>query len=340
MYGLPPTVLDTYCRSAESTERGALVLSPLYVDMTTDLWPEAHNVEQANKLAAVVGNVLRETVEFAHRRLGADYIGLGATLPSPMLTNFGRNLRGIDGMEALVTTTGHGGTVHMIGRTVAEVLQRSSVDSGGRIGILGAAGSIGWSTTQVLHRILPDQRLHVFDKRDQRMQELLHSRPDLGGVTVGDSAAQILAGNKVIVSAITERIDLDDDPYRNLDLHGVVWVDDSQPGSVDRDQLEARGGKVVWVAGKDASTNRFMTRDGYHTDGAGYRYGDTSGLFGSSTEFACGLEAAVVAASQSPSNAVSGPVHYEDARRIGRLFDEYGVEIAEFQSFGRPVVID
>ena len=82
-----------------------------------------------------------------------------------------------------------------------------------------------------------------------------------------------------------------------------------------------------------------MTRDGYYTNGVGYTYGDSSGLYGHDTEFACGLEAAVVAASQNPHNAVTKPVVYDDVARIGKLFDEHGVQIADFQSFGKPVDI-
>ncbi len=333
MYGLPPTVLDIYGKSANPSEKGALVLSPLYTDMLKD----PQDMEQTLRMLKVVDKVLEETAKFVHLKLGADYAGLGAILPSPSLTNFGRKLRAIDGMGNLTTTTGHGGTVYMIGQTALSVLRNNHVNASERIGVLGGAGSIGWSSIQALRKMAPDHQIHAFDKREERMHNLLDNKPELGRVAIAGSIADVLMQNKLIVSAITERIDLEDPPYRDIDFNGVVWIDDSQPGSVDRQQLEARGGHVVWVAGQDKSDNGFMTKDGYYSDNIGYNYGDTSGLYGETTEFACGLEAAVVAASQKPENAVGGPVQFEDVERIGELFDQYGVAIAPFQSFGQKV---
>lgn len=339
MYGLPPTILDTNKKTNDSIYDGALVLAPLYVDMSKDIWNDASDINQAVELARVVDRMLHETAHFVHKRLGAQYAGLGAILPHPTLTNFGRKLRAVPGMEKLVTTTGHGGTVYMIAKTAISALEKSSVESHGRIGVLGGAGSIGWSSIQALRDMIPDHNVHAFDKREQRMSDLLNGAPDLGRVAIAGSVADVLMRNKVIVSAITEKIDLNDRLYRDIDLDGVLVIDDGQPGSFDRDQLEARGGKLLWVAGKDASPTGFMTKDGYYTNGTGYNYGDASGLYGATTEFGCGLEAAVVAASQNPDNAVSGPVLIDDVRRIGRLFDEYGVDLAPYQSFGRPVDI-
>ena len=39
MYGMPPTVLDTYMRSDWDNETGALVLVPMSSDMLSDIWP-------------------------------------------------------------------------------------------------------------------------------------------------------------------------------------------------------------------------------------------------------------------------------------------------------------
>jgi hypothetical protein len=82
-----------------------------------------------------------------------------------------------------------------------------------------------------------------------------------------------------------------------------------------------------------------MTRDGYYTDGVPYNYGESSGLYGPSTEFACGLEVATIAACGDEHNAINGRVKYSDVKAVGNLFDEYCVEVADFQSFGKPVDI-
>jgi len=336
MYGLPPTVLDTYLGSDNPVETGALVLAPLYADMAADLWRDPADIGQAMYLSSVVHTVLADTVAFAHRRLGAKYLGLGAILPHPSLTDFGRKIRALPGAEAVTTTTGHGGTVAMLIETIRMVLRRQPTRFDGRIGILGGAGSIGWSTVLAVRAAFPELAVCAFDKRRDRMRSLADSA-DRIEIGCADSAAEILMSSRLVVSAITETLDLDDPAYADVDLSGTVWIDDSQPGSVARDQLETRGGTLLWVAGRDGSVNGFMTRDGYRTGGVAYNYGDGSGLYGHTTEFACGLEAAVVAASGDRANAVTGPVTFVDVQRISMLFERYGVDLAPLQSFGRPV---
>ena len=154
-----------------------------------------------------------------------------------------------------------------------------------------------------------------------------------------ESVADIFKHNNYVVCAITDKLDLTAPEFDAVDFSNIRLIDDSQPGAVDRVQIEALGGQVFWVAGNDGSASEFMTRDGYYTGGVPYNYGDNSGLHGESTEFACALEAATVAAHGDKRNAVSGRVGYEDVEIIGNLFEEYGVEVADFQSFGKPVAI-
>lgn len=334
LYGLPPTVLDTYTRSDWDNETGALVLVPMYNDMLSDIWPDRSNPAQASRMAAVAGNVLRETVQFAHHRLGAKVLGLGAILPHPTITNFGQNLHAIDGTHDLVTTTGHGGTVYMIVKTIRKILAETSVRSYGRIGLIGGAGSIGWSTTVATLEMIDDHTVHTYDKR---ALELRHHASLSDRIRVRESVAEVLRATSIIVAAVTGHIDLDDDQFADVDLDGKVIVDDSQPGCFEREQVEARGGKLVWVVGEDASDSRFITRDGLHTNGVPYNYGEAAGLFGHASEFACGQEAAVIAKYCAYEHAISGPVTPEDTRNIGRLFEEAGVRPAPFQSYGASV---
>lgn len=81
----------------ERHERGALVLAPLYSDMSTDIRDDPTDPNQALRLWSLVGDILADAVRFAHNRLGADYLGSGATLPHPSLTDFGRKIRAISG---------------------------------------------------------------------------------------------------------------------------------------------------------------------------------------------------------------------------------------------------
>ena len=337
IYGLPPTVLDTYLRSSDRRETGALVLAPLYTDMVRDICTDPADARQSMQLTQTVNHILAETAAFAHRRLGAQFVGLGATLP--LLTDFGNKLKQPAGMSDLVTTTGHGGTVYMLAKTTTEVMRRSSVDAHGTIGVVGAAGSIGWSSVHALREMLPGHKIEVFDKRADVMRALLAANKDLGELQLRDSVADIFKHNNYVVCAITEKLDLAAPEFEAIDFSTVKVIDDSQPGAVDRAQIERLGGQVFWVAGRDGSASRFMTRDGYYTDGVPYNYGESSGLYGRSTEFACGLEVATIAARGDKHNAINRRVKYSDVKVVGNLFDEYCVEVADFQSFGEPVDI-
>ena len=86
-------------------------------------------------------------------------------------------------------------------------------------------------------------------------------------------------------------------------------------------------------------TPRDVTRDGYHTNGIPYNYGDKSGLYGEASEFGCGQEAAVIAQSREFEKAITGPVAPENVHVIGELFRAAGVRVAPFQAFGQPVEI-
>lgn len=339
MYGLPPTILDTYLQSDQPNESGALVLSTMYADMIPDLRPDKKDNQQLMQLFRVAQFVLKETVELAHKRLGADVIGLGAILPK--VTDFGKILREFDGMEKLVTTTGHGGTVHMIAETVDKISRETSVDHRGKIGVIGGAGSIGYSSLDVLRARLPDVDIYTFDKNQQLLSDKLSARSDVAKLHQMNDSLEVLASTDVIISAITGRIDLDVvDPQAQLDLSGKVIIDDSQPGCFNIDQVTARGGKLVWVVGEDGSQTDFVVRDGLFSAGTPYNYGDKSGLYGNRSEFACGQEAAVIAKYQAYDKAITGPVEPESVRKVGKLCVQAGLKPAPFQAFGQPVHID
>lgn len=338
MYGLPPTVLDTYLKSNDDKETGALVLSPMYSDMINDIRPDRNSFAQKIRLLEVGGFVLERTAQFVHGQLGADVVGLGATLPK--VTHFGSALRNLDGMDKLTTTTGHGGTVYMIVETARKVMEETSIESHGKIGVIGGAGSIGWSSTVATAEALSDHEIISYDINTARLYGMIGNSRLGNRVTVGESAADILKNTNIILTAVTGKIDLDDEEYKNIDLTGKVIIDDSQPGCFEAAQVEARGGKLIWVVGEDASSSQFITRDGFYTSGNPYNYGDKSGLYGPSSEFACGQEAAVIGKTREFHKAITGPVTPENVRIIGELFRAAGVRVAPFQAFGQPVQID
>lgn len=304
------------------------MIAPLYADMMMHLSPSAAQT--------VADQNLSSSIAFAHR-LGARVIGLGALLPQ--ITRFGATLKDFANSENRVTTTGHGGTVFL----VCETVNRLTKDFGypeNEIGVLGAGGSIGGATCEYLLSTNPKVRLNVFDVRADRTARL---RARLGSrVCVRESVRSVLERCAVTISAITGYVDLDvieADDDMPIDLANKVIVDDSQPGSFHRHQVEARNGVLVWVVGSDGSRDSFLTRDGSMTQGVPYNYGDGAGLFGPASEFGCGLEAGVIAASGADDAAIRGPVTTADVVRVGALFEQYGVEVAAFQSYGQPVSI-
>lgn len=338
MYGLPPAILDTYLKSSDDRETGALVLSPVYTDMTRDIRSDKESMAQRIRLMEVGAFVLEKTAQFAHLRLGAKVVGLGATLPK--ITHFGQALRSMNGMENMTTTTGHGGTVHMIVETARKVMEDTSIESHGKIGVIGGAGSIGWSSTATTLDMIPDHQIISFDINKTRLYGKIGNEGVGHRVSVAESAADILRNTNIILTAITGRINLDDEEYKDLDLTGKVIIDDSQPGCFDAAQVEAKGGKLVWVVGEDGSSSQFITRDGYYTDGIPYSYGSHSGLYGSRSEFACGQEAAVIARSGEYHKAITSEVEPRNVRLISELFYATGVRVATFQAFGQRVHID
>ena len=139
------------------------------------------------------------------------------------------------------------------------------------------------------------------------------------------------------MTAITERIDLDEEEKisgKPIELFGKTIIDDSQPGCFDRAQVEARGGRLVWVVGEDTSEQQAFKRLG------GYGYGEAAGLYGDKAVWGCEAEAGSIAMSRSYDHAVNTQVSSEIARKVGKICFDAGVRVSSpLQSFGQPVDI-
>jgi predicted amino acid dehydrogenase len=153
-----------------------------------------------------------------------------------------------------------------------------------------------------------------------------------GRAKVVEGNIEVLRRADVIVSAVTGTIDLDvEDPDCSLDLKGKVIIDDSQPACFDREQVERRGGKLVWVVGTDGSHDEKFTRVN------GYNFGNEAGFASPKNMWGCEAEAAVLALSGRHDLAIDSHVTAASAQAIGDLFTQYGIKPAEFQSFGSLV---
>lgn len=328
--GMPPCVIESYTPD-ENGRQGKVLFVPLFGDILQDMSRTPTNY-LGNKLGSKIGglrarsiarNIINVAAGFANEKLGADVMGLGAVLPA--LTDFGRTIN----VPGLTTTTGHGGTVALIGKEVGQVVDTIGMPNN-TIGIVGAAGSIGRSSLALLLEQYPNANFTVQDIRsmDRVMDSL--SDTDRDRIRVVGDLPDVFSDASVVVSAITSTIRLAE-KYPELDLTGKVIVDDSQPGAFRREEVENSGGNIVWVVGADKTPNNAVTRMG------GYRFGDKAGLMRSSDVWGCEAEASTITRTGERGAAIRSAVTPDMARRIGDLFEEAGIGVAPFQAFGKPV---
>jgi hypothetical protein len=316
--GMPPAVIDSYNPDHED-KQGHVVFVPLFGDMISDL--------DFGQAAKVADKVINDTADFAREKLGARIAGLGAILP--LLTRYGKSVR----TEGLTTTTGHGGTVWLIGETVGRVVEANGMPND-TIGIVGAAGSIGSASLDLLLEKYPDAHFLLQDTRTDNLSSIVKNleAKDRFRVKKVESIQHVLENSKIAVSAITSIVDLKSE-YPDLNLDGVTIVDDSQPGAFSREDVEEKGGKLVWVVGKD------MSPDGRTTRMGGYLFGESSGLTHSSDVWGCEGEVSSLAYTKEYGHAIRSKVTPAMARNIGRAMGRSSIISADFQSFGSPVYL-
>jgi len=320
--GLPPFVIDTYQYNSEG-RRGYLMFAPVYEDMAEDLGSRSDFFRAARQ------NV-NAAVDFAQERFGVTVVGLGATLPS--ITKFGSTVTN----KNVVTTTGHGGTVDIIRKTVEAVHDGKEFKT---IGVLGL-GSIGESIARVMANEHPEAKIHVYDPRQAAMDKVTRDSEQF--VAESDEKA-IISASEIVISAITSRLDLRKIGIENL--NGTIFVDDSMPASIDPGQAKELGGAAVWVIARDIAATVARRR--------GYDYATMvdshSDLFGCEAEAASIAEYQVELRRRGMTDpiikriidkvAINGPVNVKAVRLISALFTKYGVLPSEPQAFGEPVVL-
>jgi len=318
---LAPTKIETY--RGNDDIRGMILYTPAYFNasITTDRARAHQEVMAAQRRVSEAAHLVRQ-------RHAVGLVGLGAVLPA--VTQFGNKIK----EEGLVTTTGHGGTVHLVSQIVEQAILSRRTES--RIGMLGL-GSIGSSSLDVLRQSPLRDHIRSFGLYDidpSAVQRNFHAA-DTKPVFTTLSERQLLSQADIIVTAVTDSIDLDEIERRDgrlIDLEGKIIVDDSQPGCFSREQVEARGGKLVWVVGSDQSDSSFLHRE------SGYTYGNETGLYGEGASWGCEAEAGALATLGLAELAVKSRVTPEIAREIGKVCFDAGIRAAwPPQSFGQPV---
>jgi hypothetical protein len=341
--GLPPTVIETNFQGTGPGQNGVTICVPLFSTMIDDINPDNADPGQTAELLRIGSAIMARAGFLAHVQLGAKVMGLGGTLPK--VSGFGASFKyhPTHDMSGLVTTTGHGGTVHLILETV-RALQTTKTfgrqDS--KLGVIGAAGSIGWSTVVCLHDLFGKNEIGVNDHRHKVLQDKIESYQHARLLHQSNTVIDVLRESNIVVAAVTRPIDLDTiDPHGDLDLRGKAIIDDSEPKAFRCAQVEARGGFLLNVAGQAHSGFRALRRDGYWTGGprTPYAFGDDAGLLGHSS-WGCDVERVMISWSGAHTEAITDEVTPQNVRTIGRLCAEAGVGVAPFQSFNRAVVID
>lgn len=316
LVGLPPFIVDSYQPNAEG-KRGAMVFAPGFYDILNDV-----PLEEAGN---VFNTVMDDAVKFSRDKLGASSVGLGATLPA--VTDYGRTIN----VDGITTTTGHGGTVHLINETVRSALQTGRIDEIRGLGVLGL-GSIGASIANVLATNNPEVPMSIYDLAEGKIER---THGDLGkiltrtaGIEVAKDAYAMLANPdiNVIVSAVTNPVDLSQLPKDAL--KGKLIVDDSQPTAFALEQATGAGATLAWPIGEDTTSDGVMTRTTFD-------YGDL-GPKEDSQNWGCELEAYLT--SIHPDLALRKPVTPASSLVMSLAIHSEGIaEAARLQSFGQYV---
>jgi predicted amino acid dehydrogenase len=323
--GICPSVIETY-RPDPTGRQGAMVLAPIFKDIASDISNPAWAL-------ALTYRVIADTAWFIRNRLGAEVMGLGATLP--LLTFLARKHLGLSVEEpGLTLTTGHGGTVWLLNETIEQARDQLSLRGTDRVGFIGAGG-IGRSAAAYLLSGDPAAEVTLYDSDTAKLHRVtaeLAAQYGTGRVTAARDSCDILSRGGVIVSAVTSPISLTGPEYEGLALDGTFVLDDSQPHAVSRESVEARGGHVGWVIGEDRSERGVLTftRD--------FDYGGW-GPVRCNEVWGCEAEAGSIYLQSARDAAITKAVTPDAARRIGELCQASSIGPAPLQSFGKYLAL-
>ena len=319
---------------------GLLALAVVREDMLEDM-----NGDKLKAFETVVNNV-NETLDYLKKRHGVTMVGMGAILPLYMRFLAGNQVKD----EKMIVTNGHAGTVYGILKYIQEAINRGyvKIEEGtpltiGEIGL----GGIGLPAAQIVAEHYPDSPVILYDKKSEKLNAADKAFEDREH-TMANNVIEVLQNCDIVVSAATTQIDLDEyeKEYLNgekLDLTGKIIIDDSQPGCFDQKQVEARGGRVVWVI----TQNKMILRKLYDY---GFMLNPTDG-------FGCEAEVSILAVmylaaidSGMPEEealelvrlyAVNDRLTVKDVEKIGMLFEYIeGFNFGEsdtFQIMGKEV---
>jgi len=317
---VPPWIVDYYAKD-ELGNQGVLLCVNANGDMKQDL--------SAGEALMASRKMVNDGVDLAKEGFGAWAIGYGATFPGVM--KFGEKTNRTD----VVTTTGHAGTIVEIVKAIeARHPDPSTLRSLGMIGL----GAIGGPGIQVLADLYPNAAVHIADANQNHVARTMEARP---GRFIPGTNQEVIKESDVVVSAVTTAIGLRELGLTKQDVKGTVFVDDSQPGSLNPSEVEGMGGVVLWPIGTDKKGRVVRDYCGY----GDLMVNKTTDLFGCEAEVAslvalynelyttAGYTHAQ-AVEEARKQAIRGPVTVEQVHQTAKRFDRYGIGASVPQSFG------
>lgn len=319
--GLPPFIVDRYGQDAQE-RHGYMLCAPMFNDMHGDLSREEY--------FDIGTQIMNDTFGLA-RRLEIDTVGLGATLPK-FLFRADRRSCELDSRD-IELTTGHGGTVWLIGETIKRLADEGYPGLDGKVGILGT-GSIGIAVLAHLRENLGyEGRITVYDNRASRVAKAIELGYD--NVSGAENERELIHSCDTVVCAATAAsLPLEKLGIKGREaLKGKIIIDDSQPGCFDPAEVRACGGQLVWVIGQDPTPDGEITCNEFDYNGFG--------PVASNEIWGCQLEAWAVRkqhlVKRISNLAVRREINFKDVRKLGEFLDGYNVGVARLQAQGNYI---
>ncbi|PIT91397.1 hypothetical protein COU17_00195 [Candidatus Kaiserbacteria bacterium CG10_big_fil_rev_8_21_14_0_10_49_17] len=283
---------------------GWMISSPITPDMLVN------NREAARK------SFIR-AVRLAEKR-GAQYVGLGAL--SASLTRGGKDLIGHTKAHIV---TGRLFTAHNVSDLVMRGAEALEIDAkNAHISIIGAAGSIGSATAQILaHRGCTKFNLVDLARKESRLTALKTYLNEIqNGVSVEISTEVESASQSEIIVIATNRTDafLKSEHIK----HGALVVDDAKPVNVDPKVIESRPDILVLEGGA------------VHTESV--QVNINIGLQHRTDIYSCLAEVIILTASNAKDHYNVGElmkIDFNEVERLASLATQLGFSTGEFQNY-------
>jgi len=323
-YRLPPFQVAEYTYSYDGKQgKGSVVCVPLSVDRMMGAYEAGKNDSDRRRRVGLYSQpIIIDTARFAQDKLGIRSVGLGETMAA--MTHYGSDIE--KRLPRIKVTTGHAGTTWLIDKTILEAASMGGVNLQEEVvGIIGC-GSIGRAAALNLDgRVGGYVLCDINPTTAKKLKEILEEKFNGIKVDIAENAEDLCAKTRFIIGAASN---LEPILTRDIIQPGTIIIDDSQPVTGRREEVEAAGGVVVWpIAQMPPYINR-----------VGYNFGPQGVLLG--TGWGCELEALTLHLTDNMGGdrRVNHRVTNEDVAYVGGLAEGLGFGVSDpLQSFGKSI---